>query len=90
MTDTSLDPGRQLHMRTRRFLAVCDGEECSPAKEQLSRARLNLLWICMNDVIIGVALGSLIRDNRSLFLTVTETFVRVRSDRKSGSKCAHR
>ncbi|KWU41718.1 Gpi1-domain-containing protein, partial [Rhodotorula sp. JG-1b] len=36
----------------------------------------NLLWICMNDVIIGVALGSLIRDNRSLFLTVTETFVR--------------
>ena len=37
----------------------------------------------MNDVIIGVALGSLIRDNRGLFLTVTETFVRVRSDRKS-------
>lgn len=76
--------GRQLHVRTRRLLAVCGGEEGSPAKDQLSRvhehnahiSRLNLLWVCMNDVIIGIALGSLIRDNRSMFLMVTETFVR--------------
>lgn len=40
-------------------------------------SRLNLLWTCTNDLIVGLALGSIIRENQTSFLLFAETFVRV-------------
>ncbi|GAA5978717.1 hypothetical protein JCM10908_004457 [Rhodotorula pacifica] len=49
---------------------------CVANQDVRRNSRLNLLWLCINDIIVGVALGTFIRDNRGLFLSVTETFVR--------------
>lgn len=42
-------------------------------------SRLNLLWLCVNDIIYGLAVGSLLRDHHAVVVAATEDLVRVRT-----------
>ncbi|GAA5868310.1 hypothetical protein JCM3774_001001 [Rhodotorula dairenensis] len=76
--------GRQLRIRIEQLCAAWEAEQAPEGEDRstlcrqhaLRISRLNLLWTCLNDVIVGLALGSIIRENRPLFLSAAETFVR--------------